>query len=102
MRTCGITFLILFKIKKVNAWQKVKNFIDEIFEMKDKNLSCYGDEAKEKAIEGAIDFETKSGIKYITYGENGSFFLKFARTMMHVKGVSQNSQAIEERIAKMS
>lgn len=60
--------------------KKYKNPIIEIIEMQEKILSSEENEKARNALQGAIDFKTKSGIRYITYQENGDNILCLINT----------------------
>lgn len=56
------------------------NLLAEILEMQAKILSVSDDEKKAKALQGAIDFKTKSCIHYITYSKDGEKILCLINT----------------------
>lgn len=53
--------------EQIAKLEKAQKLLSEILDMKEKIMSCFGNESAEKAIQGTIDFKTKSGIHYITY-----------------------------------
>lgn len=59
---------------------KKSNMLAEILEMQQKILSVSDDEEKSKALQGAIDFKTKSCIRYITFEHNGDKILCLINT----------------------
>lgn len=56
------------------------NRISEILEMQRKILSVSDDEKKAKALQDAIDFKTKSCIRYITFEKDGDKILCLINT----------------------
>lgn len=56
------------------------NLIVEILEIQKKILSIADDEQAKKAMQAAINFKTKSGIRYITYEKDGEKVLCLINT----------------------
>lgn len=69
------------------------NLLIEILEMQQKLLSVSDNEEKAKALQSAIDFKTKSCIRYITYSENGDKVLCLINT--------ENNSTIRFKVEKV-
>lgn len=59
---------------------KQNNLLVEILEIQKKILAVSNDEKAEKAMQAAINFKTKSGIRYITYEKDGDKILCLINT----------------------
>lgn len=61
----------LQNLKKLKAQtaelKRIKQLLIEISDIQRKIISVSGDERAVSALQGAIDFKTKGGIKYLTY-----------------------------------
>lgn len=55
--------------------KEAKELLADIINMTEKIIESYKNEKSRKAVQGAIDFKTKSGIRYMTYNDNGEKFL---------------------------
>lgn len=66
--------------EQIAKLEKAKELLSEILDMKEKIMSCFGNESAEKAIKGATDFKTKSGLHYITYTMDGNKVLTLVNT----------------------
>ena len=80
--------------EQIEKMERAKKLLSEILDMKEKIMSCYGNESAEKAIQGAIDFKTKSGLHYITYKLNGDKVL----TLVNAEDNSTISFKVEKVI----
>lgn len=70
----------IFSDKQVAQLEKVRNLLDEIICMRNDIASSLENENTARAVQGAIDFKTKSGIRYITYSQNGEKILVLTNT----------------------
>lgn len=66
--------------EQIEKMEKAKVLLSEILDMKNKIMTCLGNESAEKAIQGAIDWKTKSGYRFLTYIKNGEKLLALIDT----------------------
>ena len=66
--------------EQIEKMEKAKELLSEILDMKEKIVSCFGNESAERAIQGAIDWKTKSGYRFLTYIKDGEKLLALIDT----------------------
>lgn len=74
----------LQNLKKLKAQtaelKRIKQLLIEISDIQRKIISVSGDERAVSALQGAIDFKTKDGIKYLTCTKDGANYLILVNT----------------------
>ena len=64
----------------IHGLKEIKSLLCDISVLEKDIFSVSDDDRKMEAIRGAIEFKTKSGVRYLTYSENGEKYLVLVDT----------------------